>query len=233
MSFKLDEIIPWGRNLGEYQQMFDLTNQDLASLRILGCADGPASFNAEVTALCGSAISVDPIYQFPATVIESRIRAVRPVVMNQVRSNANDYDWSTMQSPEILESKRLEAMAMFLKDFDAGLKDGRYRACGLPELPFSDGEFDLALCSHALFLYSAEWDSAFHLASIRELMRVSRETRIYPLTTLDGDLSPHLAGVEDWLSEQAFEWQRKPVPYRFQRNATEMLVIRNPGGAKQ
>jgi hypothetical protein len=45
---KLDEIVPWGRSLAEYQLMFSLTEADL-SRDILGCGDGPASFNAEMT----------------------------------------------------------------------------------------------------------------------------------------------------------------------------------------
>jgi hypothetical protein len=44
----LSEIIPWGRTLAEYKLMFTLSDADLNS-RILGCGDGPASFNAEMT----------------------------------------------------------------------------------------------------------------------------------------------------------------------------------------
>ena len=50
MSVKLDEVIPWGRSFEEYRRMFALTAGDLAG-PVLGCGDGPASFNAEATAL--------------------------------------------------------------------------------------------------------------------------------------------------------------------------------------
>jgi hypothetical protein len=46
---ELKEIVPWGRTLAEYQLMFDLSEVDLKS-KILGCGDGPASFNTEMTA---------------------------------------------------------------------------------------------------------------------------------------------------------------------------------------
>ena len=47
MVFKYEEALPWGRSFDEYRRMFDLTAEDLKG-SILGCADGPASFNAEM-----------------------------------------------------------------------------------------------------------------------------------------------------------------------------------------
>ena len=38
---------PWGRNLAEYSAMFKLSSTELEA-SILGCGDGPASFNAEM-----------------------------------------------------------------------------------------------------------------------------------------------------------------------------------------
>jgi hypothetical protein len=46
--FTLDLIVPWGRSFDEYRQMFALTEADLGG-RLVGCGDGPASFNAEAT----------------------------------------------------------------------------------------------------------------------------------------------------------------------------------------
>jgi hypothetical protein len=46
MAFTLDQVVPWGRSFDEYRRMFALSDDDLG-LRILGCADGPASFNGE------------------------------------------------------------------------------------------------------------------------------------------------------------------------------------------
>ena len=47
-SLKLENVVPWGRNLDEYKNMYLLSEQDLQS-KILGCGDGPSSFNFEVT----------------------------------------------------------------------------------------------------------------------------------------------------------------------------------------
>ena len=43
--FALDQVVPWGRSFDEYRRMFALTDADLSRV-ILGCGDGPASFNA-------------------------------------------------------------------------------------------------------------------------------------------------------------------------------------------
>ena len=56
-------------------------------------------------------------------------------------------------------------------------------------LPFADGEFDLALSSHLLFLYSAQLGKDFHLQSMFELCRVAREVRVFPLLALNGGLT--------------------------------------------
>jgi hypothetical protein len=45
MTFTLDSVVPWGRSFDEYVAMFALSEEDLGR-RVLGCADGPASFNA-------------------------------------------------------------------------------------------------------------------------------------------------------------------------------------------
>ena len=60
---KLENIVPWGRNLNEYKAMFLLNETDLKN-KILGCGDGPLSFNTEVDMNDGSVVSIDPLYQF-------------------------------------------------------------------------------------------------------------------------------------------------------------------------
>lgn len=85
--------------------------------------------------------------------------------------------------------------------------------------------FDLALCSHLLFLYSGQLDAGFHLESIVELLRVSSELRIFPLLELGSKPSPHVDAVSANLERRGFAVSRVPVPYEFQRGGNEMLVI--------
>ncbi len=78
------QVVPWGRSFDEYRRMFALTDRDLC-LRIAGCGDGPASFNAEATRLGFRVISCDPIYRWDAVHIEDRITATYDEVLEQVR----------------------------------------------------------------------------------------------------------------------------------------------------
>jgi len=55
----------------------------------------------------------------------------------------------------------MAAMRLFLDDYDAGTREGRYLAAELPELPFDDRAFDFALCSHFPFLYSQHLGESF------------------------------------------------------------------------
>jgi len=61
MAFRYENVVPWGRSYEEYLRMFDLRPDDLKRC-ILGCADGPASFNSELTRRGGGVVSVDPLY---------------------------------------------------------------------------------------------------------------------------------------------------------------------------
>ena len=82
---KLNEVIPWGRSFDEYRLMFGLTPKDLAG-RILGCGDGPASFNAEASSKRHSVISCDPIYAFSMEEIRRRVEESHQTVISQVRT---------------------------------------------------------------------------------------------------------------------------------------------------
>jgi len=74
----------------------------------------------------------------------------------------------------------MAAMDEFLEDYGRGKAQGRYVDAELPTLPCADSSFDLALCSHFLFLYSSQLGETFHQQAIVELCRVAREVRIFP-----------------------------------------------------
>ncbi|MDH4075174.1 MAG: SAM-dependent methyltransferase, partial [Acidimicrobiia bacterium] len=194
--YTLDEVVPWGRSLEEYRRMFALTPSELAGSRMLGCGDGPASFNAELTATGGSVVSVDPIYVFDAAAIGRRVDEVFDTVMAQTLDNLDEFVWGpVVADPDHLARLRRGAMDRFLADYPAGRAGGRYVPGELPALPFADGEFDIAVCSHFLFLYSQHLSFEFHLASVAELCRVAAEVRVFPLLQLGAVPSPHLDGV--------------------------------------
>ena len=178
MRFELSQVLPWGRSFDEYVAMFDLKSEDLDG-RILGCADGPAGFNAELNRRGGHVVSFDPIYRFTKEQLSERIEQACEEVIEQTRKNEGNFVWSSIASVEELRKTRMSAMERFLADYDDGKEQGRYIAAELPVLPFDDGAFDIALCSHFLFLYSDRLSLEFHCESIRQLCRVANEVRIF------------------------------------------------------
>ncbi|MCE7985336.1 MAG: SAM-dependent methyltransferase [Caldilinea sp. CFX5] len=224
MAMTLDQVVPWGRSLAEYQHMFDLSPQALQG-KILGCGDGPASFNAELTAQGGWVLSVDPIYAFSAAEIEQRVQATAATVVAQVQKSLHDYVWTTFADPEELSRHRLAAMRCFLADYEAGKAAGRYQTQSLPTLAFADASFDLALSSHFLLLYSEQLSFDFHLAAVLEMCRVAREVRIFPLLDLKCRLSSHIEPLRHELTSRGHHVTIDAVPYEFQRGANQMLRV--------
>jgi hypothetical protein len=225
--FTLDQVVPWGRSLGEYSKMFALTEQD-GRRSILGCADGPASFNAEATRRGWRVVSCDPTYRFRAAEIRRRIADTCDEVIEQTRRNEHEFVWGgAIRTVEELGRARMAAMRAFLDDFERGKAAGRYVDAELPALPFADGAFDLALCSHFLFLYSRQLGEAFHHAAVQELCRVAAEARIFPLLALGGERSPFVDGCVRRLNDAGYDASIEKVDYEFQRGGDEMLRVRS------
>jgi len=223
--FTLDKVVPWGRSFDEYQRMFALTGSDLG-LKILGCGDGPASFNAEATRRGSAVVSCDPIYRYDVDQLRERIAATYDEILAQTRRNLTEFVWDVIRSVEELGQVRMAAMNDFLNDYQVGLMQGRYVDAELPSLPFNDEAFDLALSSHFLFLYTTQLGDAFHQLAVREMCRVAREVRIFPLLALGAVPSPFVEGVSAQLGRAGFNVSIETVPYEFQRGGNRMMRIR-------
>lgn len=224
---ELLEVVPWGRSLSEYKKMFSLTAGDQGK-KVLGCGDGPACFNAELSAEGGNVTSIDPIYRFTPEQIRSRIKEVYPQIMEQVSKNKNDYVWKNISNVEELGRVRMDAMNTFLKDYEKHQESGRYIEAFLPCLPLGSAEFDLALCSHFLFLYSEHVSLEQHVLSMKELCRVAKEVRVYPLLSINNNKeSPHLKPVMAELERNGINVSLVSVQYEFQKGATKMLVAKS------
>jgi hypothetical protein len=226
VAVTLEQVVPWGRSMWEYVHMFDLSDGDLADKKILGVGDGPASFNAEMHARGGRVVSCDPIYVFSAAQIRSRVEATHDRLVEFARQHRDTFTWRHLRSPEHMGEVRLTVMERFLTDYEVGVRDGRYVAAGLPRLPFADATFDLALCSHLLFLYTEQLSLSFHVAGIVEMSRAAREVRIFPLLMLGNRRSTHLDDVRAELGRRGYAHEVRKVPYEFQKGGDEMLVVR-------
>ena len=199
MPFSIDRVVPWGRSAAEYQAMFGLNEADLGG-RILGCGDGPASFNAELYAQGRTVVSVDPLYAVSAAAIERRIEETFGEVMDQMRR--------------------------FIADYPRGGAENRYVEASPPDLPFDNGVFDLGLSSHLLFLYSEQFDVGFHIRALEEMLRVATEVRVFPLLQIGGTPSRHVEGIVDAFGLRGAVATVEIVAYEFQRGGNRMLRLR-------
>lgn len=223
MPFHLHEIVPWGRSFDEYIAMFPLSEKDLKA-KILDCGERLSSFTCTLSGLGGQVTSCDPLYQFSPQEIEIRIDDTLNKVIEQTRSNIDEFIWTRITSVKELSAMQMSAMMQFLADYK-GEHDVRYVPASLPSLPFKDMEFNIALCSHLIFLYSEKLSLDFHISSLLELCRVAAEARIFPLLELDGQKSRHLSDVITELQINGFSVEINKVAYEFQKGGNEMLKI--------
>lgn len=203
--------------------MFDLQTADLSG-KLVDCAGGPASFNAEASAHGHRVVSCDPLYESSAGEISASIDDTFDQIVSNAETNRDRFLWHELESPRRLGEARMAAMRRFLDDFPRGLQEGRYRAAVLPSLPFEDRAFDLALYSHFLFTYSDQLSLDFHVASIEEMCRVAGEARVFPLLKGYGATSQLLEPVVSTLQGRGYAVQTRLVPYEFQRGGNRMLV---------
>jgi hypothetical protein len=223
--FALDRVVPWGRSFNEYRRMFAMSDADLQG-RIVDCGAGPASFNVQATRLGARVISCDPLYRWEADEIRERIAATYDVILAETRRNQDEFVWTAVASVEELGSIRMAAMEDFLADYDTGKMAGRYVDASLPELPFLDASFDVALSSHLLFLYTDHFDDMFHFLAVREMCRIAAEVRIFPLLALSGVRSRYVDPIVQVYTHLGFRVTIEQVPYEFRRGGNEMMRIR-------
>jgi hypothetical protein len=213
-------LLVTSRSYAEYEAMFDLTELPGS---VLDCCAGGAGFTAEAAARGVDAIAVDPTYELPAAELVDAVRRGLPAGAAIVDKHADRFVWNWYGDPARKDELRIEAADRFLQDLTNAPE--RYVPGSLPELPFEDRRFDLVLCSHLLFTWADKYDQDWHLAALRELVRVSRsEVRVFPLVQQGaGEPVDYLPELMAELGDVTTEIRR--VPYEFQVNADKMLVL--------
>ena len=225
MAFKLENVVPWGRNLKEYTEMFNLTQVDLNS-KIISFGDGPASFNVEMTKNSKSVLSLDPIYQFRAEDLQNRIEVTKDTIFEQTKHNQEKFVWEKIKNVDELLNIRMKAMDEFLLDFEKGKKEKRYLHHELPNATnFEDKTFDLGLSSHFLLLYS-QLGLEFHINSFNEILRICKEVRVFPILNLNAEQSEVLNEIMTYFSSN-YIISIETVDYEFQKGGNKMLKIKS------
>jgi hypothetical protein len=223
-EFEVEEFAIIGRTFTEYAHMFDL---DLAALDgpVLDCPSGVGSFVAGAHERGIPAVGSDIIYELSPEQLEQRCRTDYEQVATQLPEKEDLFNWDFYGNIERRLQFLKRAYETFLDDYATG-REQRYVQVELPDLPFETNTFSLVLSAHFLFLYGDRLEYEFHLASLRELARVTRnEVRVFPLLELDTEQYRHLDRIIDALREDGLTVERTGVPFEFQNGANEMLVI--------
>lgn len=224
MAFELKNVVPWGRNLEEYIKIFKLTDSDL-NKQIVSFGDGPASFNSEMMQLNKKVVSLDPIYQFTKAELKQRIDETKETVIEQMKANQGNFVWKYIKNVSELEQIRMGAMSIFLDDFEKGKEQERYIYHELPNpTKYDSSDFDLGLSSHFLLLYS-QLGLEFHIQSIREMLRICKEIRIFPILNLNATKSEVLENIITHFNSD-FDVSIESSDYEFQKDGNKMLVIK-------
>lgn len=156
---------------------------DSDSLRILDVAAGVSDFMS----VWRNGLAVDPCYgEDYNDLYTSASHDLFLFAANQIQNDRN----ATNEQIRLYDMHR-QALTGFLIDFGNRSGSTRYRADSLPDLPLVCGSFDLAICSHFLFLYDTPFD--FITASIERVMELAPEFRVWPLP--DADLQRRLANA--------------------------------------
>ncbi len=220
----MQDIALLGYTLDEYCHMFDLKKDDL-KLKILDCAAGPASVNAELTQQGGEVISCDPLYELPCDLIKERINSHYAGLAQSLAHYQAKFNWDRYPTIDSYINLHHKAIEQFYQDYPQGITAQRYQRCLLPQLPFADFEFDLCLCSHFLFAKHYDHSQQFIVTSILEMCRVAHEARIFPLLDPQGEVTDLAGPVAVALQQQGYGVEIRQVPYEFQKGGNAMLRV--------
>lgn len=224
-KLELERIVFIGRTFEEYLDMFSLSKEDLEGKKILDCPAGACSFTAIGNQSGLDVTACDIAYYHQGEDLKNKGLQDVEHAMEHMEKAKGNYVWDYYKNVEDLRTHRLSA----LKDCANDMRDNeeRYVPVTLPSLPFEDAEFDILLSAHFLFMYSDRLDYQFHITTINELLRVTKEEiRIFPLVDLEGKRYEHLDKLISYLADNGCTVEEVHVPYEFQAKANSMLKIK-------
>lgn len=218
------KLVLWGHHIDEYREMFDLSPTDMeTSILEYGC--GPSAINAELTELSQKIVSCDPLFNLDKDTLYSKASLVFADMVARLMKDRKIFDFSRYGNAELLIDERREGIAKFFADYEKGKKEKRYQGVNDYGLPFPDFSFDFALSSHYLFADLDDQDVEFHLRVIKELARVAKEVRIFPLIDRYNQPSPFLGPVLLGLQQDNFGTEVREVAYHLQPSGNAMLRV--------
>ncbi|WP_163581298.1 class I SAM-dependent methyltransferase [Gracilibacillus saliphilus] len=225
LKLDLERIIFIGRTFQEYLDMFSLSIEELHGKRILDCPAGACSFTAIGNQSGLDVTACDIAYYYSGEDLKHKGFQDIEYAMEHMEKAKSNYKWNYFNDIEGLRKNRLSALQDCTRDMQ--IANENYIATELPTLPFDDAEFDVLLSAHFLFTYADKLDFQFHIETLDELLRVTKEEmRIFPIVDLTGKRYQYLDKIIDYLTDQDCKVEEITVPYEFQANANAMLRIK-------
>jgi len=225
MPLELDNILITGRTYDEYATFFDLDEQMLIGKKVLDCPSGASSFIKTARDKEIFAQGVDILYEYDIEDIYEQGKVSIDKIYED-SSWMDGFNFEFYRSIENHKKHRFNALESFVKDYN---KDD-YSFMELPKLNFENDSFDLVLSSHLLFVYDDRFDYEFHKNAILEMLRVSKEVRLFPLVDFQNkhekkekNFSPYVYMILEDLKEYRCEILK--VDFEFQPRANFMLKI--------
>jgi hypothetical protein len=212
------------RPLEAYRDMFLLTDEELVAGPILDCPGGAASFGAELRALGGTAVSVDPGYAADRAELLARARADLDRVVAWHRARPDNFNWGYLVSPNAVDAFFRRGLEEFAADF--ALDGRRYVAASLPDLPFDDGHFRLAVSGFLLFVYPEVFDLDEHHRCLVELARVTDgEVRVFPVHDTSGTAFPALDELRAALADSGVESELRATGCSYVSSGEDRMFV--------
>ncbi len=220
----IDKVIFIGRTYEEYMDMFLLSEADLKDKKVLDCPSGACSFAASGQLRGWNIIAADIAYDHSAEDLEAKGREDLQHALTHMKKAESNYKWDYFQDLNQLQEYRERALLSCTEDMNKNSE--RYLPVQLPALLFKDNEFDIVLSAHFLFTYADRLNLQFHLDTLIELLRVTKEElRVFPLVDLEGNRYEHLDHVIQYLKDKSYNVEEVRVPYEFQKGANSMLKV--------
>lgn len=220
MSVHLARPFTFAFNLDDYRQMFDLNDKEIKS-SILDYPAGFSSFNTEMHQAGHHVVSADPCYHLSADDMRNHINKQLAGLSEHVDEHEHTLTKQRERSSVLVAAK--QSADAFYQDYKLGCQQGRYQAVRMPTLPYKDGEFGLVLSSH--WLFSDHPDSFYQMQTLREMVRVGQECRIFPVLDVSGQVSPSLGPLMIALQQENYGVEVREVDFALQEHGNAMLRV--------
>ena len=216
-------LLPSGiYNFKQYAHMFNLSKEDL-STSILSYPSSISSFNAEAAIQGFQVTSADSFFNSNPDIVATQATRILEQTKCDIQDLLQEKVVSGISQEKYITG--LEATVnLFLQDFPDGLDSKRYIPVSHSPFPFHDHEFDIALC--CAFCFSNKDESRLSPGEIlKELLRVSKEVRIFPLLNQKGEVNDMWGPVMHYLQNNHFGQEVKAVEFEDNNEDNAMLRV--------